>query len=92
MHDSSDSTTASLDGIHQLLARLQEKLGVAIKTADALRQDRVRLEAKIEDAQSRIQHILSRLPEQNDTRQLNLLGASDPAPTNPDDDHEPTTH
>lgn len=92
MHDSSDSQAASLDGIHQLLARLQEKLGVAIKTADTLRQDRIRLEAKIEDAQSRIQHILSRLPEQSDTRQLNLLGAADPVPTNPDDDHEPTTH
>ena len=92
MHDPSDPQTPSLVGIHQLLARLQDKLGIAIKTADAVRQERIRLESKIEDAQSRIQHILSRLPEQSDTRQLNLLGSADPAPTNPADDHEPTTH
>jgi hypothetical protein len=52
----------------------------------------VRLETKIADAQNRIQHILSRLPEQSDTRQLNLLAADEPNPTISGDDHEPTTH
>jgi hypothetical protein len=56
-----------------------------------LHQNRVQLEGKIEDAQKRIQHILSRLPEQHDGRQLNLLGETIP-PTRPEDDSEPTTH
>jgi hypothetical protein len=63
-----------------------------------MRQDRIALETKIEDAQKRIQHILSRLPDQGDTRQLNLLSESASSPSNPNtpkidnDDHEPTTH
>ena len=52
---------------------------------------RAQLEGKIEDAQKRVQRILSRLPEQNDGRQLNLLAEANP-PTNPEDDSEPTTH
>lgn len=70
---------------------------VAIKVqwiADAVKDihlDRAKLEDKIEDAQKRIQHILSRLPEQSDARQLNLLGAVVSPPT-PEDDNEPTTH
>lgn len=49
------------------------------------------LENKTEDAQKRIQHILSRLPEQSDGRQLNLLGEV-ATPNNSEDDNEPTTH
>ena len=55
-------------------------------------------ETKIEDAQKRIQHILSRLPDQGDARQLNLLSESASSPSNPNtpkidnDDHDPTTH
>jgi hypothetical protein len=82
----SDLTTppdASFNGIH---------LALAVKAVEDARQDRSRLEAKIADAQSRIQHILSRLPEQNDTRQLNLLATDEPNPTISGDDHEPTTH
>ena len=52
---------------------------------------RVLLRVQIEDAQKRVQRILSRLPEQGDSRQLNLLGEAIP-PTNSEDDSEPTTH
>jgi len=79
------------DSLEQVLRRLSEKLKMVSASVEALRQDRIMLEGKIEDAQKRIQHILSRLPEQSDGRQLNLLG--EPAtPTNPEDDNEPTTH
>ena len=74
------------DSLEQVLRRLSEKLKMVSASVEALRQDRIMLEGKIEDAQKRIQHILSRLPEQSDGRQLNLLG--EPAtPTNPEDDN-----
>lgn len=57
-------------------------------SVEALRNDRVALESKIEDAQKRIEHILKRLPEQSDSRQMNLLGDN----TIIDKDHDPTTH
>jgi predicted nucleic acid-binding Zn-ribbon protein len=80
----SDSTAVSLQ-------RLSKKIQLITEAVNALRQDRSQLETKIEDAQKRIQHILSRLPEQSDGRQMNLLG--EPAtPTNPEDNNEPTTH
>ncbi|WP_415066674.1 hypothetical protein [Polynucleobacter necessarius] len=60
-------------------------------TVKNLTQDRVLQGNKIEGAQKRIQHILSRLPEQSDGRQLNLLGEA-VAPNNPEDNNEPTTH
>lgn len=79
------------DSLEQILRRLSEKLKMVNSSVETLRQDRIMLEGKIEDAQKRIQHILSRLPEQSDGRQLNLLG--EPAtPTNPEDGNEPTTH
>ena len=56
-----------------------------------LTQNRAQLEGKIDEAHKRVQRILSRLPEQNDGRQLNLLGEAIP-PTNSEDDSEPTTH
>ncbi len=57
-------------------------------SVEALRNDRVALESKIEDAQKRIEHILKRLPEQSDSRQMNLLGDN----VIIDKDHDPTTH
>lgn len=79
-----DSLTASVD-------RISEKIRLISDAVKTLHQDRAQLESKIEDAQKRIQHILSRLPEQSDGRQMNLLG--EPAvPNNPEDDNEPTTH
>ena len=79
------------DLISASLQRLSKKIQLISDAVNALHQDRNQLETKIEDAQKRIQHILSRLPEQSDGRQLNLLG--EPAtPINPEDDNEPTTH
>ena len=78
----------SQDSIEQTLRRLSEKLKMVNASVEALRQDRVTLESKIEDAQKRIEHILKRLPEQGDSRQMNLLGDN----TMIDKDHDPTTH
>lgn len=79
----------SQDSLEQTLRRLAEKLKMVNASVDSLRQDRVLLEGKIEDAQKRIEHILKRLPEQNDSRQMNLLGDTTPSA---DKDHDPTTH
>ena len=88
-HVPSDSTES--DSIAASLQRLAGKIQLISDAVKALHQDRVQLENKIEDAQKRVQHILSRLPEQSDGRQLNLL--SEPVtPTNPEDNNEPTTH
>ena len=78
----------SQDSIEQTLRRLSEKLKMVNASVEALRQDRVTLESKIEDAQKRIEHILKRLPQQSDSRQMNLLGDN----TMIDKDHDPTTH
>ncbi len=78
----------SQDSIEQTLRRLSEKLKMVNASVEALLQDRVTLESKIEDAQKRIEHILKRLPEQSDSRQMNLLGDN----TMIDKDHDPTTH
>ena len=92
MSDSFNIPEHSLSNLHLALARLKDKLTLATKAMEEVRQDRARLETKIVDAQNRIQHILSRLPEQSDTRQLNLLATDEPNPTISGDDHEPTTH
>ena len=85
------SDPAESDPIAASLQRLSKKIQLIADAVKALNEDRGQLEAKIEDAQKRIQHILSRLPEQSDGRQLNLL--SEPVtPTNQEDDNEPTTH
>jgi uncharacterized protein YlxW (UPF0749 family) len=88
-HVPSDSTES--DSIASSLQRLSNKIQLITDAVNTLNQERSQLENKIEDAQKRIQHILSRLPEQSDGRQLNLLG--EPATqNNPEDDNEPTTH
>ena len=92
MSDSFNIPEPSLSNLHLALALLKDKLTLATKAMEEVRQDRVRLETKIADAQTRIQHILSRLPEQSDTRQLNLLTTEEPNPIISGDDHEPTTH
>jgi predicted nucleic acid-binding Zn-ribbon protein len=85
------SLPPSLDDLSASLQRLSEKISLVQDAVRNLTQSRVQLEGKIEDAQKRVQRILSRLPEQNDGRQLNLLGESIPT-TNPEGDSEPTTH
>jgi chromosome segregation ATPase len=92
MSDAFHPIESSLGNLNQAIARLKDKLTLATKAIEEARQDRARLETKIADAQNRIQHILSRLPEQNDRRQLNLLATDEPNPTISGDDHEPTTH
>ncbi len=87
----SSSSAISVDDLSASIQRVTEKLHVIADTVKNLHQSRAQLESKIEDAQKRIQHILSRLPEQSDGRQLNLLGEATP-PTNSESDNEPTTH
>ena len=83
--------SADLDAVNASVKRLSEKVQLITEAVKELHQNRTQLQGKIEDAQKRIQHILSRLPEQSDGRQLNLLGVAIP-PTNAEDDSEPTTH
>ena len=85
------SDDVGLDALSASIQRLSEKIALVSDAVKNLSQNRVHLEGKIEGAQKRIQHILSRLPEQSDGRQLNLLGEAIP-PTNAEDDSEPTTH
>ena len=85
------SPPPSLNEINESVKRLSEKIESISEAVKQLTQNRVQLEGKIEDAQKRVQRILNRLPEQNDGRQLNLLGEAIP-PTTPEDDSEPTTH
>jgi uncharacterized coiled-coil protein SlyX len=85
------SPPPSLNEINESVKRLSEKIALIQDAVRNLNQNRVQLEGKIEDAQKRVQRILGRLPDQNDGRQLNLLGEAIP-PTNAEDDSEPTTH
>ena len=88
---SPDLSDTEIESISMSVKRLTAKVQVITEAVKNLSQNRVQLEGKIEGAQKRIQHILSRLPEQSDGRQLNLLGEAIP-PTNAEDDSEPTTH
>jgi FtsZ-binding cell division protein ZapB len=88
---SPDLSDTEIESISTSVKRLTAKVQVITEAVKNLSQNRVQLEGKIEGAQKRIQHILSRLPEQSDGRQLNLLGEAIP-PTNAEDDSEPTTH
>lgn len=87
----SDNHEASLETLNASVKRISEKINLIQDAVRNLQQSRTQLESKIEDAQKRVQRILSRLPEQGDSRQLNLLGEAVP-PTNLEDDSEPTTH
>ncbi|MBU3612984.1 hypothetical protein [Polynucleobacter sp. MG-27-Goln-C1] len=88
---STGNQASDMDGLCASINRVTGKIHAIAQAVQNLNQNRVQLENKIEDAQKRIQHILSRLPEQSDGRQLNLLGEP-VTPTNPEDDNEPTTH
>jgi predicted transcriptional regulator len=85
------SEIASLASLGTSIKRVADKLEVITEAVKQLTQNRVQLEGKINEAQKRVQRILSRLPEKDDGRQLNLLGEPIP-PTNAEDDNEPTTH
>ena len=86
---SEDTSDLSLLSIS--IARISEKISLIEGAVKNLNQNRVQLEGKIDEAQKRVQRILSRLPDQSDGRQLNLLGEVS-TPNNPEDDNEPTTH
>jgi len=88
---SPDLSDAQIEAISASVKRLNDKVHAITEAVKNLSQNRAQLEGKIEGAQKRIQHILGRLPEQSDGRQLNLLGEAIP-PTNAEDDSEPTTH
>lgn len=88
---STGNQASDMDVLCASIDRVARKIRAIADAVQNLNQNRVQLENKIEDAQKRIQHILSRLPEQSDGRQLNLLGQV-VAPTIPEDDNEPTTH
>jgi len=88
---SAGNQASDVDALCASIDRVAKKIQAISEAAQNLNQNRAQLENKIEDAQKRIQHILSRLPEQSDGRQLNLLGEVVP-PNNPEDDNEPTTH
>ena len=83
--------SSDLSSLYSSIARLTEKIALINEAVKNLHQNRALLEGKIEDAQKRVQRILSRLPDQSDGRQLNLLGEV-ATPNNPEDDNEPTTH
>ncbi|MEA9601444.1 hypothetical protein VC188_04820 [Polynucleobacter sp. MG-28-Ekke-A2] len=80
-----------MDALSASINRVAGKIQVIAEAVQSINQNRVQLEGKIDEAQKRVQRILSRLPEQSDGRQLNLLGEAIP-PNNPEDDNEPTTH
>ena len=88
---STGDQASEMDALCASINRVAGKIQAIAEAVQNLNQNRVQLENKIEDAQKRIQHILSRLPEQSDGRQLNLLGEVVP-PNTPEDDNEPTTH
>ena len=88
---SSQYSPQEFDALKSSIQRISEKVSLIQEAVKNLNQSRQQLEGKIEDAQKRVQRILSRLPEQGDTRQLNLLGETIP-PSTPEDDSEPTTH
>ena len=86
-----DSPASDIDALSASIARIAGKVQMVSEAVQKLTQNRAQLEGKIDEAQKRVQRILSRLPDQSDGRQLNLLGEVVP-PNNPEDDNEPTTH
>ena len=88
---SQNSESTQLDVLSASLERLSQKISLIQDAVNQLSQNRSQLEGKIEEAQKRVQRILSRLPDQSDGRQLNLLGEAVPT-NNSEDDSEPTTH
>ena len=88
---STGNQALDIDALCASISQVAEKIQTIARAVENLNQNREQLEDKIEDAHKRVQRILSRLPEQSDSRQLNLLGEAIP-PNNTEDDNEPTTH
>lgn len=81
----------SMDALCASINRVAEKIQAISEAVQKLNLNNAQLEGKIDDAHKRVQRILSRLPDQSDGRQLNLLGEAVP-PNTSEDDNEPTTH
>lgn len=62
-----------LDALTIKLETLQQQINILV-------QEKTLMENKISDAQGRIQKILNKLPQANDTRQLTLLDNASEAP------------
>jgi predicted nucleic acid-binding Zn-ribbon protein len=91
MSDLNPLPPSDLSALEISIQRVADKLSLIAEAVKKMTADRIQLENKIDDAQKRVQRILSRLPDQSDGRQLNLLGEV-ATPNNPEDDNEPTTH
>ena len=72
----SELTNQSFNRLQDSLARLDGKVRTLLEAIEQSNQQRLALETKIEDAQTRIQNILSKLPNQSDTRQMDLLAGN----------------
>lgn len=72
----SELTNISYNRLQDTLARLEGKTKALVDAVEQTRQERLSLESKIEDAQGRIQQILSKLPTQTDNGQMDLLAAN----------------
>jgi uncharacterized membrane protein len=71
----SELTNISYNRLQDSLARLEGKTKALLEAVEQTRKERLSLEAKIEDAQGRIQNILNKLPPQADNGQMDLLAA-----------------
>ena len=91
MSDLNPLPPGDLSALEISIQRVADKLSLIAEAVKKMTADRIQLENKIDDAQKRVQRILSCLPDQSDGRQLNLLGEV-ATPNNPEDDNEPTTH
>lgn len=72
----SDQNANSVTSLEEGMARIAAKLLRLQEEISAVQAERVEMENKITDAQSRIHKILNRLPKPEDTRQMNLLDGS----------------
>jgi predicted nucleic acid-binding Zn-ribbon protein len=72
----SDQNANSVASLEEGMARIAAKLVRLQDEISAIQAERVEMENKITDAQSRIHKILNRLPKPEDTRQMNLLDGS----------------
>ena len=88
---STDELASDMDALCASINRVAEKIQAISEAVQKLNLNKLQLEGKIDDAHKRVQRILSRLPDQSDGRQLNLLGEVIP-PNTSEDDNEPTTH
>ena len=72
----SELTNISYNRLQDSLVRLEDKTKALLEAVEQASRDRLSLESKIEDAQGRIQNILSKLPPQTDNGQMDLLAAN----------------